>query len=264
MKNGTAQEQRGRKNPGKEQQENNETRKKIEKSDSTKVVSNRTASRPTSSGNSTTSSFRTRKCLIIHDPYFSNFDRNKFSKWFDVELLSFKTLHDVVTSKSLPAKVKEINPEAVFLHAGQTDILNKTDGNTVLKDIKGLIKNLLDHTASKICVSLIIPVLGIPDVNSVIKQVNRELTLHISDLRKQQALKDRLFTSNNDSVSGFITRSVGSYGVELTLNKRGERKLWLHLKDGLNRSLDLIPTKHRSKNTTMNNSNPQRNQRNDD
>ena len=206
-------------------------------------------------GKSTTSRFATRKCLIIHDPYFRGFDENKFSRWFDVTTAGFESLKHVVTSKTLPSKVKAINPEVVFLHVGQADLLDKESGNKVLQEFKKLIKNILTHTPVKLCVSQMIPTGKIPQVDSVIKQVNKELSNHISKLRTEDTeLRKRVFTCNNDSLGSCITQSVGKHGIELSLNDRGQRKLWLNLRDGLNRSLSLNhPNKKESNPNTQNN-----------
>ena len=191
-------------------------------------------------GKSTTSRYTTRKCLIIHDPYFRDFDESKFSRWFDIFTIGFESLKHVVSSKTLPSKVKAANPEVIFLHVGQADLLDKESGDKVLQEFKKLIKNILTHTTAKLCVSQLIPTRIIPQVDSVIKQVNKELSNHISKLRTEDAeLRQRVFTCNNDSLGSCITQSVGKYGIELSLNERGQRNLWLHLRDGLNRSLGL-------------------------
>ena len=183
--------------------------------------------------------FTTRKCLIVHDPYFSNFDQSKFSKWFDITTAGFESLKHVVTSKSLPSKIKSINPEVLFLHVGQADLLDKESGEKVLQEFKNFIQNIVTHTPVKLCISHIIPTGYIPQVDSVIKQVNRQLSEHISSLREDTELKKRIFSCNNDSLSSCIAQSVGKHGMELSLNERGLRKLWLNLKDGLNRALNL-------------------------
>ena len=183
--------------------------------------------------------FTTRKCLIVHDPYFSNFDHNKFSKWFDITTAGFESLKHVTTSKSLPSKIKSINPEVLFLHVGQADLLDKESGEKVLQEFKKLIQKIVTHTPVKLCVSQIIPTGHIPQVDSVIKQVNRQLSEHISSLREDTELKKRIFSCNNDSLSSCIAQSIGKHGMELSLNERGLRKLWLNLKDGLNRALNL-------------------------
>ena len=161
----------------------------------------------------------------------------------------------MVTSKTLPSKVKAINPEVVFLHVGQADLLDKESGNKVLQEFKKLIKNILTHTPVKLCVSQMIPTGKIPQVDSVIKQVNKELSNHISKLRTEDTeLRKRVFTCNNDSLGSCITQSVGKHGIELSLNDRGQRKLWLNLRDGLNRSLSLNhPKKKESNPNTQNN-----------
>ena len=205
-------------------------------------------------GKSTSSRFATRKCLVIHDPYFRGFDESKFSRWFDVTTAGFESLKHVVTSKTLPSKVKTINPEVIFLHVGQADLLDKESGDTVLQEFKKFIKNILTHTSAKLCVSQMIPTGKIPQVDSVIKQVNKELSNHISKLRTEDTeLRKRVFSCNNDSLASCITQSVGKHGIELSLNDRGQRKLWLNLRDGLNRSLSLNhPKKKESDPNTRN------------
>ena len=145
----------------------------------------------------------------------------------------------MVTSKSLPSKIKSINPEVLFLHVGQADLLDKESGEKVLQEFKNFIQNIVTHTPVKLCISQIIPTGYIPQVDSVIKQVNRQLSEHISSLREDTELKKRIFSCNNDSLSSCIAQSVGKHGMELSLNERGLRKLWLNLKDGLNRALNL-------------------------
>jgi hypothetical protein len=36
--------------------------------------------------------YKSRKCLVIHDPYFDKFDKAKFSKWFDISTIRYETL----------------------------------------------------------------------------------------------------------------------------------------------------------------------------
>jgi len=139
----------------------------------------------------------------------------------------------------------------VFLHVGQADLLNRESGEKVLNALKKLIQNLLKHTPVKLCVSQIIPTGSIPQVDSVIKQVNQELSNHITKLRSEDTeLKKRVFTSNNDSLGSYMTHSIGKHGKVLSLNERGQRKLWLHLRDGLNRSLGLNHPKRNETNAT--------------
>ena len=202
--------------------------------------------------------YRARKCLIIHDPYFDKFDKTKFSRWYDVSTIRYETLQAAKSDTSLQAKVKKIGPEVIFLHVGQADLLNKAPGNSVVANMKDLIQGLMENTQIKLCISSIIPLPTIPQVRTVVRQVNSEISNFISDVRKMDGGKERIFTQNNDALGVFIHRSTGSHGIEVSLNERGLRKLWLHLRDGLNRSLNMI-IPHQTKDDTRSSSNTQRN-----
>ena len=185
--------------------------------------------------------FSTRKCMVIHDPYFKDFDKSKFSRWYDITTCRYDTLLKAKKDPSLLPKIKKLSPAVVYLHIGQADLLNQTPGDTVISNLTWLIKEIMDKTSAKICVSLIIPLSCIPQVKSVIRQVNREITNLITDLRATKRRSNRVFTQNNDALGDFIARSTSANGTVVSLNNRGQRKLWLHLRDGLNRALDLSP-----------------------
>ncbi|KAL5262983.1 hypothetical protein ACHWQZ_G008408 [Mnemiopsis leidyi] len=51
-------------------------------------------------------------------------------------------------------------------------------------------------------------------------------------------------------MGSYMTHSIGKHGKVLSLNERGQRKLWLHLRDGLNRSLGLNHPKRNETNAT--------------
>jgi hypothetical protein len=86
--------------------------------------------------------YRTRKCLIIHDPHFDQFHKGKFTKWLDVSAIRYETLHAANSDNSLIEKVRKLNPEVIFIHLGQADLLNKTNGDTVVAETKELIEKL--------------------------------------------------------------------------------------------------------------------------
>ena len=186
--------------------------------------------------------------------------------------MRYETLLAAASDKALLSKINKICPEAVFLHAGQADILNKIEGNKVVDCMKKLIQSLLaSNTSTKLCISLIVPLSkNVPQVQSIIRQVNREIADWVSELRKNG--ESRIFTQNNDALRGFIHKSTGKYGVTVSLNERGQRKLWLSLKDALNRTLHDIPKfsssgrggKPTTRSTSDPNTRPQRNQNDHD
>ena len=196
--------------------------------------------------------YQTRKCIIIHDPYFDQFDMLKFSKWFDIDTMRYSTLLSAAADKSLASKIAEKNPEVVYIHLGQADVLNKTPRSTVVHEMQSLVQNLLTNTKVKICYSLLIPLPGLPHLKSVIEQVNKEISNSVTNLRKTNG-RDRIFTQNNDTLGGSICRGIGSTGPTVYLDARGQRKLWLHLRDGLQRTLGMLSQRRKV------DPNPQRN-----
>ena len=191
--------------------------------------------------------YRTRKCIIVHDPYFDQFDKGKFSKWYDIETMRYDTLLSAASDKSLLTKIQKICPEVVYLHVGDC--------------MRRFAQDILASTNAKLCISLIIPLSNhVPQVQSIIRQVNREIADMVSDLRKNTKGEAKIFTQNNDSLRGFIQRSTGQHGITVSLNERGQRKLWLHLKDALKRILDDTSRRDSTRGINNSNSGPQRSQ----
>ena len=200
------------------------------------------------------SRYRTHKCMIVHDPFLKDFDSEKFSKWFDVTNIQFYSLNEILSKGALVSKIKASKPEIIYLHAGFGDLLNKTKGDSIVEMYKQLIYKLLETSEVKICISLMIPVLGYPETNSKLKQINKCVSDFISQVRNQPKYTNRIFTSNNDVVGGFINRSVGPKGATVNLSDRGQKKMWIKVKDCLQRSLGHTPLRqHHRRNSTRNN-----------
>lgn len=199
--------------------------------------------------------YRTRKCLIVHDPFLKHFDADRFSQWFDVTSVQYNSISDILNKGSLISKINALSPEVVYLHIGFGDLLNKTEGDSITDMYKQLTYKLLESTKAKICISLMIPVLGYPKTNSKLKQINKIVSDFITQLRNQPKYGKRIFTSNNDALGGFINRTTGLNGVTVALNERGQKKLWLKLRDCLQRSLGHVSPRTNYKNRTKRPSN---------
>ncbi|KAL5255208.1 hypothetical protein ACHWQZ_G014597 [Mnemiopsis leidyi] len=181
--------------------------------------------------------YRTHKCMIVHDPFLRNFDAERFSQWFDVTRIQLHSINEILKKGSLISKINALSPEIVYLHIGFDDLLNRTEGNSIIDMYKQLIYKLLESSKAKICISLMIPVLGYPESNSRLKQINKIVSDFITQLRNQTRYEDRIFTGNNDSLSGFVNKTSGPHGVTVALNERGQKKLFIKMRDCLQRSL---------------------------
>ena len=213
------------------------------------VDNERTSSQPTLHRR-----FQTHKCFLIHDPYMNDFSPESFSKWFDMTCCKTRTLKALLQDGTLVTRIRSQAPETVFIHLGQGDLWDKTEGGIIVDYFKQIVWKILENTSTKVCLSLIIPINGLPQMNSVIKQVNTSVANFVSDVRRDPKYKDRVFTSNNNSLSGYIMSFKGNNGEGplLKLNVRGQKIFWLRLKDSLNRSLNLALPQRRQSNSTVN------------
>ena len=115
----------------------------------------------------------------------------------------------------------------------------KKDSGTIIGYAKQTIWNLLNTTDSKLCVSLLISLVELKQQNIEIRKINEEITSFITDLRKDENFSIRIYSSNNNSLSGYIKYSTGAHGIYLDLNERGLAKFWIMMRDSLRRTLGM-------------------------
>ena len=186
---------------------------------------------------------RRQTCLLVHDEFHRDFDRTIFDSRFEVTKIHHNKLKDIMAPDGVRTSVR---PDMVMIHAGLRDIWSGRPAGEVVNDLEHIIWCLLEHPEVKVCMSLIIPVTSYPQTNKRIEYVNREVTAIISDIRRRfPEFRDRLFTKNNSALSGFLTRSVDSHGLHVSLNPKGQNRLWLHLRDSITRTFGLLPPQDR-------------------
>ena len=180
-----------------------------------------------------------RKCLMINDYFHENFDPTRFTKKFEVEQIKIKHIHDVTKEpNNMTDKILSSDFEVLYIHVGYEDVWSGSKVEEVTESFKKLIQTALEHTNTKICLSLVIP--GdkrYPKINKGVDFLNKCLSSFITDLRKNEQYKNRVFTENNDRLQTHIVRTVGPHGVKMKLSDRGEKLLWLNLKKGIERTL---------------------------
>ena len=138
----------------------------------------------------------------------------------------------------------------MFIHLGFDDVRNDSISNEQLIDrFKELIyKVLVCSASSRVCISLIIPILGLPQLNKQINEVNEAITSFVTWLTPEHELENVVFTSSNIYLSAYIARRAGSHqGTDLFLTERELRKLWLLTRDSLQRTLGIRHIKQRYK-----------------
>jgi hypothetical protein len=160
------------------------------------------------------------------------------SKRFDVTTQFASSISRIIKAGDLISVIKKHSPEMVFLHVGHQDFWESESVEDVFANFKLLIGEVLKRTDVKLCVSLIIPITGkVRDgkFNQNIEELNTLLSEFITKTREDKNLRSRLLTTNNKSLSGKICSSQGPKGVNLSLNPRGQGKMWLMFRDSLER-----------------------------
>ena len=179
-----------------------------------------------------------RKCFLVHDDFLNAFDDTKFTSAVSVECFKAKSTSHLLRTGGLISKVCKVKPDVVYIHTGFEDLYkHKMSPKNLMENYKKLIYDLLESTPTKVCISSIIPIPGYPDLDRDIGRTNKEVVDFVTSLRKSAAYKDRIFCSSNNRVGGYVTREVGSHGIDLFVGDRGRRILWLTLKDSIRRCL---------------------------
>ena len=175
-----------------------------------------------------------------------------FSRAFDIETYKSATFRELIlpNSTNLQDAIKRYRPGSIVLHVGKQDIINRLRNNQscqgAMDQFKTLIKKILMNTPSKLCVSLLIPTPSLTNLNTRIADWNKELGKFITELRKEPRFRSRIFTINHARLGEHTTTQTSEdSGIKSTLTEHGEKKLWLNLRDGLNRSTNLNPNHSR-------------------
>ena len=142
------------------------------------------------------------------------------------------------------------NPEAIFIHLGQGDIWKKLEPENIAGYAKQMMWKLLSDTEASICYSLLIPVNDSAHHQAAVKVINDSISSFVTEIRKNSSFRDRIFTSNNNVLSGHLQFSTGPHGKKVDLTERGQAKFWLMMRDSLRRTLKLTNNQDRKRTTT--------------
>ena len=194
-----------------------------------------------------------RKCLIVHDHFFEDFTSSKFTSAFYIDRHKVKSISSILSRGGLISKARNLKSDLIYIHAGLEDLYkNKTTPKDLIANYKKLVYDLLESTSAKVCISLMIPIPGFPDLNEDILYVNKEVSNFVSYLRRRGNFADRIYCSCNERLGGFVKRLTNSQNRDLSINENGKRLLWLRLKDCFYRCLDLPNPSSLSKERTLN------------
>ena len=179
--------------------------------------------------------YRTHSVLLIHDEHFNAFDKKLFNKQFNVHLFQANSYSALIQkSKQLYAAIKRIRPECIYIHTGINDFIKKKSG--LVNYIEDLAELLLKESDAQIGFSLLIPT-NDSRLNTKIKVVNDDIRNYVTWLLSiSPRANGRLFTFSNNSLA---KENSHDPNTGFKLSARGQKLLWLHLRDGLKKTLRL-------------------------
>ncbi len=140
-------------------------------------------------------SYRTKKCLLIHDSVMDGFDQRMFSNEFDVTTYKTSTCYATCKDTKLKSTIHKMSPECIFVHVGMQDILNKRDTQVIMRHYEEFMWYLLEETKARICFSLIIPTKNSASYNRKIEEVNAALTIGGNNVKISILNVPRIFFS---------------------------------------------------------------------
>ena len=154
-------------------------------------------------------------------------------------------------SKKLNNTIKRLRPECIYIHTGGNDFLKKK--SSLVSNVKELYEHLLKTTEAQICFSALIPSSNNSSINKRICVVNEETRNHVSWLHEHRPdVKDRTFTFSDDKIGD---QNSYSFNTGFELRQRGQKMLWLRLREGLRKTLRLPRISYHDNNKTRRSTN---------
>ncbi|KAL5256064.1 hypothetical protein ACHWQZ_G011320 [Mnemiopsis leidyi] len=189
-----------------------------------------------------------QRCLLVHDDFLNAFDDTKFTSAVTVECFKAKSTSHLIRTGGLISRVRKVKPDVVYIHTGFEDLYkNKMSPKNLLENYTKIIYDLLESTPTKVCISSIIPIPGYPELDRDIGRANKKVVDFVTFLRNSPAYNDRIFCSCNNRVGGYVTREVGSHGIDLFVGDRGVYpRLSIESRDQENNTLTTVELSHRN------------------
>ena len=189
--------------------------------------------------------YRRHTTLLIHDEHFEDFNSYLFNSQFNVHQLQANSFESLANNtKLLNNTVERLAPDCIYIHTGINDVLKKKAG--VISYIEELSDHLLKSTDAQICFSLMIPSTNDSDLNEKINMINTEIVDYISWLHKNEpSSKKRIFSFTNNPLEDY---NFYSTNTGFRLRERGQKLLWLRLREGLRKTMRLPRINHNSDN----------------
>ena len=188
-----------------------------------------------------------RKVVLLHDGTYDKFDPSLFVNRYEVTVVHCPSLRKATSDGSIVRHIESLNPFSVLVHLGSKDIYDGRPVETLVSEVNTLSLRLTKtaHT----CFSLPI----IPQAAGLRGFIDKMTEFHslVSDLittqRKtpQRGMNKKPFTCSKPMLTP-MARVVTTAPHIVITKPAGHAKLWLKVRDALDRMSGLRPPRDRS------------------
>ena len=205
-------------------------------------------------GERTRSNIGQEKCLLIHDGTFSEFDRARFTKRYEVETAKCISIRKATADTEILDKIEAYKPGLIVMHLGYADIHEGREIEEVTGECKALIRSLCKK--GKTCFSLPL----VPQNNEhaefrdKLQQFSDNMSDYITDHRREKVGGEfQVYTSHPGPLNTHVKIQNELPEAKIT-TAYGKVLLWIKFRDSLDRMTGrLLPRRRQNDNSTANN-----------
>jgi len=178
---------------------------------------------------------RQKKCLLIHDGTFDDFDKARFTKRYKIETIKSPSIGKATVDTAIFDKIESYKPGLIVVHLGYADIHEGRDPEEVVSDCKELIRSL--SKKGKTCLSqpLVPKNTKHTEFRDKLQRYSDSMANCITDLRRTKAPGEyEVFTKHPGKT---LRRHVKFQDdmPQAKLTRRGKGLLWNNFRESLDR-----------------------------
>ena len=189
----------------------------------------------------------TRRVVLLHDGTYDKFDPSLFVSRYDVVVVHCPSLKKATTDNSILERVESLNPFSVLVHLGTKDIYDGRPVDTLLSEVNSLTLRLTKSAHTCISLPIVPQAAGLQGFVDKITEFNTLVADFVSSLRRtpQRGMTKKPFTCSKPMLTP-VARVVTSAPYIVINSPAGQAKLWLKLRDALDRMSGLRPPRDRT------------------
>ena len=202
-------------------------------------------------GGSTRTGIGQSKCLLIHDGTFSNFDKDRFTKRYEVETVKCPSIRNATVDTTIPDKIGSYKPGLIVMHLGYADIHEGREVEEVVSECKALIRSLCKKGKTCLSLPLVPQNTEHAEFCEKVQLFSDTMADYITNLRREKAAGDyQVFTSHPGPLNSHV-KIISELPEAKITTDYGKILLWIKFRDSLDRMTGrLLPRRRAPDNST--------------